>query len=160
MIEVAAALSAATTAFNAIKKGFEVGREIESMAGDLGRWMGSVSDIDKAGEYAKNPPLFKKLFAKGSVEEEAMATFMAKKKAEDMRAQLKSIIIMTRGMGAWDELLKTEGDIRKRRQKAIYAQKEKQRKVIEWTGIFIGIAIFGSFLFWLLTLALKARGLL
>ena len=160
MIEVAAALSAATTAFNAIKKGFEVGRDIESMAGDLGRWMGSVSDIDKAGEYAKNPPLFKKLFAKGSVEEEAMATFMAKKKAEDMRAQLKSIIIMTRGMGAWDELLKTEGDIRKRRQKAIYAQKEKQRKVIEWTGIFIGIAIFGSFLFWLLTLALKARGLL
>jgi len=160
MIEVAAALSAATTAFNAIKKGFEVGRDIESMAGDMGRWMGSVSDIDKAGEYAKNPPLFKKLFASGSVEEEAMATFMAKKKAEDMRAQLKSIIIMTRGMGAWDELLKTEGDIRKRRQKAIYAQKEKQRKVIEWTGIFLGIAVFGSFLFWLLTLALKARGLL
>ena len=160
MIEVAAALSAATSAFNAIKKGFEVGRDIEGMAGDLGRWMGSVSDIDKAGEYAKNPPLFKKLFAKGSVEEEAMATFMAKKKAEDMRAQLKSIIIMTRGMSAWDELLKTEGDIRKRRQKAIYAQKEKQRKFIEWTAITIGVAIFGGFLFWLLTLALKAQGLL
>ena len=160
MIEVAAALSAATTAFNAIKKGFSVGREIESMAGDLGRWMGHVSDINKADEYAKNPPLFKKLFASGSVEEEALQSLMAKKKAEDMRAELKSIIIMSRGMSAWDELLKTEGDIRKRRQKAIYAQKEKQRKVIEWTGIFIGIAIFGSFLFWLLTLALKARGLL
>ena len=59
MIEVAAALSAATTAFNAIKKGFEVGRDIESMSNDLGRWMGSVSDINKADEYAKNPPLFK-----------------------------------------------------------------------------------------------------
>ena len=160
MIEVAAALSAATTAFNAIKKGFEVGRDIESMAGDLGRWMGAASDIDKAGEYAKNPPLFKKLFAAGSVEEEAMATFMAKKKAEDMRAQLKQLIILTRGMGAWDELLQTEGDIRKKRQKAIYAQKEKQRKVLEWTAITIGVAMFGSFLFWLLTLALKAQGLL
>ena len=160
MIEVAAALSAATTAFNAIKKGFEVGRDIESMAGDLGRWMGAASDIDKAGEYAKNPPLFKKLFAAGSVEEEAMATFMAKKKAEDMRAQLKQLIILTRGMGAWDELLQTEGDIRKKRQQAIYAQKEKQRKVLEWTAITIGVAMFGSFLFWLLTLALKAQGLL
>ena len=160
MIEVAAALSAATTAFNAIKKGFEVGREIESMAGDLGRWMGHVSDINKADEYAKNPPLFKKLFASGSVEEEALQSLMAKKKAEDMRAQLKSIIIMSRGMGAWDELLKTEGDIRKRRQKAIYAQKEKQRKFMEWTAITIGVAIFGSFLFWLLTLALEAQGLL
>ena len=160
MIEVAAALSAATTAFNAIKKGFEVGRDIESMAGDLGRWMGAASDIDKAGEYAKNPPLFKKLFASGSVEEEAMATFMAKKKAEDMRAQLKQLIILTRGMGAWDELLKTEGDIRKRRQKAIYAQKEKQRKYIEWTAIFIGVAIVGGFIAWLISLAMKAQGVL
>ena len=160
MIEVAAALSAATTAFNAIKKGFEVGRDIESMAGDLGRWMGAASGIDKAGEYAKNPPLFKKLFASGSVEEEAMATFMAKKKAEDMRAQLKQLIILTRGMGAWDELLKTEGDIRKKRQQAIYAQKEKQRKVMEWTAIFIGVAIVGSFLAWLISLGLEARGLI
>ena len=160
MVDPISAFGMATAAFNAIKKGFEVGREIESMAGDLGRWMGHVSDINKADEYAKNPPLFKKLFASGSVEEEALQTLMAKKKAEDMRAQLKSIIIMSRGMGAWDELLKTEGDIRKRRQKAIYAQKEKQRKFIEWTAITIGVAIFGGFLFWLLTLALKAQGLL
>jgi len=160
MIEVAAALSAATTAFNAIKKGFEVGRDIESMSGDLSRWMGSVSDISKADEYAKKPPLFKKLFASGSVEEEAMASFMAKKKAEDMRAQLKSIIIMSRGMGAWDELLKTEGEIRKKRQRMIYEQKERQRQVIEWTAIVIGIAIAGSFLVWLIGLAMKAQGVL
>ena len=160
MIEVVAAVSAASSAFAAIKKGFEVGRDIESMAGDMGRWMSAVSDIKKAEEYNRKPPLFKKLFASGSVEEEALQTLMAKKKAEDMRAQLKSIIIMSRGMGAWDELLKTEGDIRKRRQKAIYAQKEKQRKFMEWTAITIGVAIFGGFLFWLLTLALKAQGLL
>lgn len=160
MIDPVTALAAATTAFNAIKKGFEVGREIESMAGDLGRWMGHVSDINKADEYAKNPPLFKKLFASGSVEEEALQSLMAKKKAEDMRAQLKQIIILSRGMGAWEELLKTEGDIRKRRQKAIYAQKEKQRKVIEWTAIFIGVATIGGFIIWLVSLAMKARGVL
>ena len=160
MIDPVTALAAATTAFNAIKKGFEVGREIESMAGDLGRWMGHVSDINKADEYAKNPPLFKQLFASGSVEEEALQSLMAKKKAEDMRAQLKQIIIMSRGMGAWEELLKTEGDIRKRRQKAIYAQKEKQRKVMEWTAIFIGVATVGGFIIWLVSLAMKARGVL
>ena len=92
MIDPVTALAAATTAFNAIKKGFEVGRDIESMSGDLSRWMGSVSDIHKADEYAKKPPLFKKLFAAGSVEEEAMASFMAKKKAEDMRYQLSGNI--------------------------------------------------------------------
>ena len=70
MIEVVAAVSAASSAFNAIKKGFEVGRDIESMAGDMGRWMGAVSDIKKLEEYNKKPPLFKKIFAAGSVEEE------------------------------------------------------------------------------------------
>lgn len=160
MIEVAAALSVASTAFNAIKKGFEVGRDIESMAGDLGRWMGAASDIDKAGEYAKNPPLFKKLFASGSVEEEAMATFMAKKKTEDMRAQLKQLIILTRGMGAWDELLATEGDIRKKRQAAIYAQKEKQRKVIEITAIIFAVVLVGGFVTWVTGALLKSQGII
>ena len=160
MIEVAAALSAATTAFNAIKKGFEVGRDIESMSGDLSRWMGAASDINKADEYAKKPPLFKKLFAAGSVEEEAMATFMAKKKAEDMRYQLKQLISLTRGPQAWEELLRTEGEIRKKRQAAIYAQKERQRQVVEWTAIVIGVALSGSFLVWLVGLAMKAQGVL
>ena len=160
MIEVAAALSAATTAFNAIKKGFEVGRDIESMSGDLSRWMGAASDIDKAGEYSKRPPLFKKLFAAGSVEEEAMAAFMAKKKAEDMRYQLKTLISMTRGPAAWEELLATEGAIRKKRQKMIYEQKERQRQIFEWTAIIFGTVAIGTFLLWLLIMALQSQGII
>ena len=135
-----AAVSAATSAFNAIKKGVSVGQDIENMAGALGKWMGAVSDIKKAEEMNKKPPLFKKLFAAGSVEEEAMQIFMAKKKAEDMRDQLKQIIMLTRGMGAWEELLRTEADVRKRRQKMIYDQKERQKKLLD--GILIGILIF------------------
>ena len=139
MIEIAAAISAATGAFNAIKKGVAVGQDIENMAGALGKWMGAVSDIKKAEELNKKPPLFKKLFAAGSVEEEAMQIFMAKKKAEDMREQLKQIIMLTRGMNAWQELLRPEADVRKRRQKMIYDQKERQKKLFD--GILIGILI-------------------
>ena len=139
MIEIAAAISAATGAFNAIKKGVAVGQDIENMAGALGKWMGAVSDIKKAEELNRKPPLFKKLFQAGSVEEEAMQIFMAKKKAEDMREQLKQIIMLTRGMGAWQELLRTEADVRKRRQKMIYDQKERQKKLLD--GILIGVLI-------------------
>ena len=160
MIEVVAAVSAATSAFNAIKKGFEVGRDIESMAGDMSRWMGAVSDIKKADEYNKKPPLFKKIFNANSVEEEAMQIFMAKKKAEDMRNQLKQIITLTRGMSAWDELLRTEGEIRKKRQKAIYDQQERRKKILEYIAIFILIAIMGSFVFGLGFLFLQTRGMI
>ena len=147
MIEIVAAVSAASGAFNAIKQGFAAGREIESMAGDLSRWMGAVSDIKKADEYNKKPPIFKKLFNAGSVEEEAMQIFMAKKKAEDMRAELKQIISFTRGPSAWEELLRTEADIRKKRQQAIYDQKERQRKLFEWIAIGFLVLVIGGFLF-------------
>ena len=147
MIEIVAAVSAASGAFNAIKQGFAAGREIESMAGDLSRWMGAVSDIKKADEYNKKPPIFKKLFNAGSVEEEAMQIFMAKKKAEDMRNELKQIISFTRGPSAWEELLRTEADIRKKRQQAIYDQQERRKQILEWIAIGILVLVVGGFIF-------------
>ena len=148
MIDPVTALATATAAFNAVKRGGEMGQDIENMACSIGKWMGAVSDIDKSGEYAKKPSLFKKLFNAGSVEEEALQAFMAKKKAEDMREQLKQIISATRGPGAWQELIKTEVDIRKKRQKAIYDQKERQKHFFEILAIgFLGTVLISFILF-------------
>lgn len=160
MIEVVAAVSAATTAFNAIKKGFEVGRDIEDMAGSLSKWMGAVSDIKKAEEYNKKPPLFKKLFDKQSVEQEALEIFMAKKKAEDMREQLRQLITLTRGMNAWQELLKTEADIRVKRQKVIYDQQERQKAIIEGTAIVGLILLVAGGIAWVAYLYALSRGMI
>ena len=82
-------MATATAAFNAVKKGISIGRDIESMASDLGRWMGALSDLDMLEKEAKNPPIFKKLFAGKSVEQEAMETFAAKRNAEQQRTDLK-----------------------------------------------------------------------
>tara|TARA_Y100001937_G_C7048082_1_gene297797 strand:- start:350 stop:832 length:483 start_codon:yes stop_codon:yes gene_type:complete len=148
MIDPITALGAATAAFNAVKRGVEMGQDIENMSGQIGKWMGAVSDIKKSEEFAKKPPLFKKLFASGSVEEEALAAFMAKKKADDMREQLRQIISATRGPGAWQELIKTEADIRKKRQETIYAQKERQKHLLEILAISVLVlTILGFVLF-------------
>lgn len=160
MIEVAAALSAATSAYGMIKKGFEAGRDIESMGNDLGRWMGAISDLKKAEEVSKKPPLFKKLFAAGSVEEEAMVAFMAKKKADDMREQLRQIITLTRGPSAWQELIKMEGEIRVKRQKMIYDQKERRRKVIEVSAISFMLLVLVASVVWFFWFIMKAKGMI
>ena len=68
------AVAIAGAAFSAIKKGFAFGRDMESMSKDLGRWMGAMSDIKKCEEQANNPPLFKKLFFAGSVDEEGLVS--------------------------------------------------------------------------------------
>ena len=159
MIDPVTALATATSAFNLIKKGFEVGRDVESMGKDLGKWMGAMSDLKKAEEYSKKPPLFKKLFAAGSVEEEAMAAFMAKKKAEDMREQLRTLITYTRGMSAWQELIKMEGDIRKKRQQMIYDQKERQKAFIEVTLVIILISLMAGLIGWGIWFIMRVKGL-
>ena len=104
MIDPITAVAAATAAFNTIKKGFEVGRDIESMYGDMGRWMGACSDINQADRMNKKPPLFKKIFNGSSIEQEAMDIFAAKKKAEAMEYELKTFVNMTHGPIASKEI--------------------------------------------------------
>ena len=122
------AMAAASAAFGAVKKGFAIGRDIEQMAGDLGRWMSAVSDISEAEKQAQNPPIFKKLMFSGSAEQEAMELFAAKKKAEQMRDELKNYISWTYGRSHWEELLRMEAQIRKDRKETIYKQAQRRKK--------------------------------
>ena len=153
MIDPITAVATASAAFSTIKSAFAAGRDVETMAGDLGRWMGAVSDIKKAEEYNKKPPLFKKLFQAGSVEEEAMQIFMAKKKAEDMREELRSFISTVYGPSAWKEILRIEAQMRKEQKEAVYRAEEIKEKIITWTfGILItltAIGIMGGVIYWI-----------
>ena len=146
------AMATASAAFNTIKQGFQIGRDIEQMASDLGRWMGALSDLEQAEKEAKNPPIFKKLFAGSSVEQEAMEAFAAKTKAEKQREELKTWIQYTMGQSKWDELIRMEADIRKQRQETLYRQRERRQKFVEIVVIILavvtGIGILGGLVYW------------
>lgn len=130
-VTITAAVTGATAAFNTIKNMIAAGRDMESCINDVSRWMKMASDVDQADKQAKNPPLFKKLFAAGSIEEEALQAYAAKKKLEQQRQELKTFLNMSYGPQAWADLIQLEGRIRKQRQEAIYKQQEMRRKVIE-----------------------------
>lgn len=125
------AMATASAAFGALKKGFAIGRDIESMASDLSRWMGALSDLDQMEKEAKNPPIFKKLFGGQSVEQEAITTFANKQKAQQQRYELQQWISLTMGKSKWDQLVAMEGQIRKRRKETLYRQRERRRKFVE-----------------------------
>jgi hypothetical protein len=145
-VTISLAVGVASKAFSAIKQGFAVGRDIEQMSGDIGRWMGAVSDVDNAEKQAKNPPLFGKLFKAGSIEEAAMAAYAAKKKLEEQRYELKMFLNLTHGPQAYNELLQMEGQIRKQRQETIYKQQQLRRQVGEGIGWVFLILVMGGFL--------------
>lgn len=140
------AMATASAAFGALKKGFSIGRDIESMASDLSRWMGALSDIDQAEKEAKNPPIFKKLFNGKSVEQEAIEAFAAKRKAQAQRDELKQWISFTLGKSAWDELIRMEGNIRKQRQETLYLQRERRQKFVEICVIILAVLIGAALL--------------
>ena len=143
------AITAATTAFNLIKKGFQAGRDVEGMYGDIGRWMGAISDVNHAEKMSKNPPLFKKLFAGSSVEQEAMDAFAAKKKAEAMEEELRNWINLTHGPNAWADLLKMQTKIRKQRAEQLYQQAEFRQRILNIVGIIFLCTIVGALIMWL-----------
>ena len=125
------AMATASAAFSALKKGFAIGRDLESMAGDLSRWMGALSDLDQAEKESRHPPIFKKLFAGQSVEQEAANVWAAKRKATAQRDELRQWVQLTLGQKAWADLVAEEGRIRKRRQETLYRQRERRRKFVE-----------------------------
>ena len=148
-MDPASAMALASASFATIKKGFAIGRDVESMMPDIGRWMGALSDLDQAEREAKNPPIFRKLFAGKSVEQEAMEVFAAKRKAQAQRDELKQWVSLTLGQSAWNDLIKTEAAIRKQRQETLYKQREKRRKFVEIVAwivlISVGAAVLTSF---------------
>ena len=117
-----------------------MGKDVESMYGDIGRWMGAVSDVNHAAKMSKNPPLFKKLFAGSSVEQEAMDAFAAKKKAEAMEEELRTWINMVHGPNAWNRLCRgcrrNTMDACTKRNNMIYAHKNYRLEVKRDQGKF------------------------
>ena len=131
-------IGGATVAFNALKKGFQVGKDLQDMSGQLTQWASAMSDLSYAEQKNKNPPWWKALNGQ-SVEAEALEIFTAKKKAEAMRKELKDWISFSMGPSAWDELVATEGRIRKQKKEQEYRKAEMIEAIITWsvTGLLL-----------------------
>ena len=135
------AIAIAGTAFNAIKAGFEHGREIETMAGDIGRWMGAIKDVKEGAAKKK-----KKTY--GSIEEEAFEEFAALKEAERMENELRQFVNMNYGPQSWNEIVRIQAQIRVREQEAIAQAKREREEAIERICIWVGLlAVLGLIVF-------------
>ena len=130
MLDPVSALAIATSAYKVIKRGIEMGRELEDMGGQLGTWFSAVSDVKSAEEEAKDPPLFRKLIAKGSVEQEAMQALLARKKIEQQEKELRELIVWRWGVEEYTAMMRDRTRIKDTRAKAIQNQRRKIKKLI------------------------------
>ena len=125
MLDPITALGVATGAFKTIKKGFELGRDVESMYKDIGRWMTANESIHQGHAKSKSKGV-------GSIEEEALETFGALKKAKAMEDELRNWLIATHGMNAWNDLLRIQASIRKKRKEEVERKRRELEMIIKW----------------------------
>lgn len=150
-------IATASAAYNAVKRGIEVGRELQDMGSQLATWAGAISDIEFLHKKAQNPPWWK---VGGSVQSEAMELFAAKKKIEAQRAELKTYIQYSYGQSGWEELLRIEAQIRKQRQATEYRKAEIKETMITVVivGLVLAAGISGlALLVWILMMQQESR---
>ena len=158
MIDPISAITMATSAYNMVTKMVAAGREFEDTAQQLGKWYTAVSDLRRAEQQNKNPPLFKKLFASGSIEEESLALLMHTKKIREQEYDLKVMLNMRYGPNAWEELITLRRKIAKQREETVYRQQELRQSIIDsffiLVLILLCIGIISGAIYWVGTVKL------
>ena len=154
------AIAAATTAFNTVKKFVQAGQDFENTVGQMGKWYTAISDFRKGQQMQKKPPLFKKLFNAGSVEEEALQLLMHEKKIIEQEKELQALLNFRYGYGTWDELKEMRRKIRLKREQEVYKQAERQKDFIEAMQIGLAVLLLLGFIIGLLYFALDYKGII
>ena len=135
MMEIAAAISLATSTFNALKKGMEAGREIEDMMDYYGKWFEAKEALSENAINTKNQPLVKKMFSGNSVEAQALQITHAKHKIKQMEKELYEYLLYTGQSEFYNDMIRERRVIKQARLEE--AQKKAERKAF-WTDVLIG----------------------
>lgn len=156
MIDPVTAMSVAVNAFGTIKRMVAAGKEVEDTLSQIGRFYGAVSDLSEHRRQADNPPLFKKIIAAKSVNEEAMETYTRTKRTQQMERELRELLMYQYGKDGYQELVDLRRSIAAQREKTVYLQARK-RKAFFWNSIQItGIAVLGYAVYFVFALILGA----
>ena len=134
-------IALASSAFRSVQLLVNKGAEIEQVAQRLGKWFSYASDIRQAERESENPPIFKKLFSGGSVEEEALNATIARKKLQEQEKHIRELIVWAYGKETYVEMMQLRKDIRLRREKAVYRQRKKRQKIADTIALILGVIV-------------------
>ena len=133
---------AATAAFNTVKKLVEAGREVEDVLGQIGSWMGKVSELNALDN--KKPSIFKRIGSGKSVEQEAMEQLQRREAVRKQHLELMSMVKLRYGPQAFEELMQMQRQIKLKREREIIFQAQRRKDVMMYAGaaIIIGLCVW------------------
>lgn len=142
MIDPLTALSVASTAVSQMRQLINAGRDTSQA---MSKFAGAWADLNEAERRAKNPPWYKTFSA--DLERQAADAFAAKKKGQELKKELESMIQFMHGPTGLQEYKDILRDMREQKKKHEFRKQEIKQTIIEWVfGILVvvsGLAIFG-----------------
>ena len=143
MIDPITAAAAATKAYAGVKAFIEAGKSIEDTFSVVARWQGHASDIMYANQRQKKRtnPLKQVVFSQ-SIEAEAAQMFAAKKRIENQRKEIVTLLQYAYGNEGLEEYRNCMKEVQAQRQREVYAQQEAKDTIIKsfWIIVLVGIA--------------------
>ena len=130
---------AATAAFNTVKKLVEAGREVEDVLGQIGTWMGKVSELNALDN--KKPSIFKRIGAGKSVEAEAMEILQRREAVRKQHLEMMSMVRLRYGPAAYDDLLQLQRQVRLKREREIIHQAQRRKDVAMYCLLVVVLAL-------------------
>jgi len=133
---------AATAAFNTVKKLVEAGREVEDVLGQIGIWMGKVSELNALDH--KKPSIFKRIGGGKSVEQEAMEQFQRREAVRKQHLEMMSMVKLRYGPQAFEDLMNMQRQIKLKREREIIHQQQRRRDMVGYglAAIIVGLAVW------------------
>ena len=141
MVEVATAISLASSAYAGIKKAMEMGKEAQDVAEFFGRWFEAKEQINEIQQYANNPSMMAKMFSGKSVEAQALQVTSARYKIQAMEKELREYLIYTGQVGFYEDMMKERRVIRQARLLAAKRKAEKRAFILNTIAVLIGMSI-------------------
>lgn len=145
MIEIAAAVSMATSAYNGIKRAIEMGREAQDVAQAFGKFFDAKESIAEASVKHREGSKVKKLFSGTSVEAQALEITAAKHKTMQLEKELREFLLYSGQVQFYEDMMLERRRIRESRIAEARRQAAKQALIID--GTIIGVSCIGCFMF-------------
>jgi len=133
---IALIFGAAKTAYNAVQQGIKVGKDLNTMCGDVAKLYGSVAKLTQASKSPPKPGLFSKM----SAEELALDTVMKRKQAAEMAEKVKNDFVAIHGLKGWEDVLKEVIRVRKQ-QRRLEEQKAREAQQMQDDLIQLGLVV-------------------
>jgi hypothetical protein len=152
MIEIAAAISIASSAYRGIQNAVNAGREAHDLAQTFGKFFDAKESILEAGIKNENATILGKVFAGSSIESQAMEITAAKHKTLQMEKELREFLIWSGQEAFYNDMMEERKRIKRARIESARRAAENRKFWADLTAILVMTGVTGFLIYGLISL--------